>query len=89
MRIFSAGTARSGGVSYDRLLGMMENKYTLAVVISKRARQLNEDAKPVVETAPGEKPVMVALREFGQGKLQVYSKAQRKSERESAAAEAE
>lgn len=87
MRIFSPGAARFGSVSYDRLLDMMENKYTLAVVVAKRARQLHENARPTVETAGAEKPVIVALRELGEGKLQVYSRRQR--EREQQAAEEE
>ncbi len=89
MRIFSAGAAHQGGFSYDRLLNTMENKYTLTVVIAKRARQLHEDAKPAVETTAGEKPVIVALREFSRGRLQVYSRAQRKREQEAAEAEAQ
>lgn len=89
MRIIRAGAGRQGGFSYDRLLKTMENKYTLTIVIAKRARQLHEDAKPAVETTAGEKPVIVALREFGGGKLQVYSRALRKREQEAAEAEAQ
>ncbi|MDD2446572.1 MAG: DNA-directed RNA polymerase subunit omega [Tissierellia bacterium] len=46
-----------------------ESKYTLATVISKRARQIIEGSKPLIETN-SQKPVTIALEELLEGKLE-------------------
>ncbi|NLL82237.1 MAG: DNA-directed RNA polymerase subunit omega [Tissierellia bacterium] len=46
-----------------------ESKYTLATVIAKRARQIIDGSKPLVETN-SEKPVTIALEELLEGKLE-------------------
>ena len=58
--------------SLRNLLEEGESKYTLVMVISKRARQLIDGAKPNVETNSN-KPVTVAMEELLEGKLEYES----------------
>lgn len=58
--------------SLRNLLEEGESKYTLVMVISKRARQLIDGAKPKVETNSN-KPVTVAMEELLEGKLEYES----------------
>ena len=55
--------------SLRNLLEEGESKYTLVMVISKRARQLIDGAKPKIETNSN-KPVTVAMEELLEGKLE-------------------
>jgi len=59
----------------DELLARTQSKYALVIVAAKRARQINayysqigegllENVGPLVETAPQEKPLSIALREI-------------------------
>ncbi len=59
----------------DELLERTQSKYALVIVAAKRARQINayysqlgegllEYVGPLVETAPQEKPLSIALREI-------------------------
>jgi DNA-directed RNA polymerase subunit omega len=59
----------------DELLERTHSKYALVIVAAKRARQINayysqlgegllEYVGPLVETAPQEKPLSIALREI-------------------------
>lgn len=50
------------------LLKVVSNKYVLVTLAAKRARELTEDAAPLV-AANGDKPTTVALREIAAGKL--------------------
>jgi len=65
----------------DELLEHAPSKYALVIYASKRARQINayygqlsegllEHVGPLVETAPQEKPLSIALREINEGLLQ-------------------
>jgi DNA-directed RNA polymerase subunit omega len=58
----------------DELLERAQSKYALVIIAAKRARQINayysqlgegllEYVGPLVETAPQEKPLSIALRE--------------------------
>lgn len=58
--------------SLRNLLEEGESKYTLVMVISKRARQLIDGAKPKVETNSN-KPVTIAMEELLEGKLEYDS----------------
>lgn len=64
----------------DELLSQTTSKYALVIYASKRARQINayysqlsegllEHVGPLVETAPQEKPLSIALREINEGLL--------------------
>ena len=59
----------------DELLDRTQSKYALVIIAAKRARQINayysqlgegllEYVGPLVETAPQEKPLSIALREI-------------------------
>ena len=64
----------------DELLERTSSKYGLVIYAAKRARQINayysqlsegllEYVGPLVDTAPQEKPLSIALREVNAGKL--------------------
>ena len=64
----------------DELLKRTTSKYALVIYAAKRARQINsyysqlgegllEYVGPLVETAPQEKPLSIALREIDAGML--------------------
>ncbi len=65
----------------DELLEVVDSKYGLVIMASKRARQINayyaqlgegllEYVGPLVETRVQEKPLSIALREISEGMLQ-------------------
>ena len=70
--------ARPEGITHppiDELLDTVDNKYGLVLYAAKRARQINayysqlgegllEYVGPLVDTAPQEKPLSIALREI-------------------------
>ena len=64
----------------DELLTQADSKYKLVLYAAKRARQINayysqlgegllDHVGPLVETAPQEKPLSIALREINEGLL--------------------
>ena len=64
----------------DELLDVVDSKYGLVIMASKRARQINayfgqlgegllEFVGPLVETRVQEKPLSIALREISEGLL--------------------
>ena len=64
----------------DELLDVADSKYALVIYSAKRARQINayysqlsegllEYVGPLVDTAPQEKPLSIALREINEGLL--------------------
>jgi len=78
-----AGTAALEGIinpPIDQLLDVVDSKYGLVIMASKRARQINayyaqlgegllEYVGPLVETRVQEKPLSIALREISEGLL--------------------
>lgn len=54
--------------SIDELLKHAKNKYVLAVVSAKRAREL-VDGSPRLTNAPTNKSVSIALSEIGEGRV--------------------
>lgn len=54
--------------SIDELLEKTDNKYTLAVVAAKRARELVDGAERFTD-APTNKVVSIALCEIGEGNV--------------------
>jgi len=67
--------------SVDELLEHVDSKYRLVLVAAKRARQINayysqlgegllENVGPLVDTAPQEKPLSIAMREINAGVLE-------------------
>jgi DNA-directed RNA polymerase subunit omega len=79
-----ATSTPSEGIIYppiDELLERTQSKYALVIVAAKRARQINayysqlgegllEYVGPLVETAPQEKPLSIALREINSDLVQ-------------------
>jgi DNA-directed RNA polymerase subunit omega len=73
-----AGNPAAEGITnppIDDLLSVVDSKYRLVIMAAKRARQINayysqlgegllEYVGPLVETAPQEKPLSIALREI-------------------------
>ncbi len=55
-------------ISIDELLSMVNSRYSLVTVISKRARQIIAGEDPLVYTRTI-KPVSVAIEEFYDGKI--------------------
>ena len=49
-----------------------DSKYTMVMVVAKRARQLVDGAKPMVETKSN-KPVTIALEELLEDKIEYSS----------------
>ena len=76
-----AGTPAVEGIinpPIDDLLNVVDSKYGLVIMASKRARQINayygqlsegllEFVGPLVETRVQEKPLSIALREISEG----------------------
>jgi DNA-directed RNA polymerase subunit omega len=74
----SSPTSATEGIIYppiDELLERTQSKYALVIIAAKRARQINsyysqlgegllEYVGPLVDTAPQEKPLSIALREI-------------------------
>jgi len=52
---------------------MENNKYLLATMVAKRAKELEKGAKPLIETKYG-KPMMIALEEIKAGKVFIKEK---------------
>ena len=53
-------------VTVEDCLGMVENRFQLVLVATKRARQLANGVQPLVEWE-NDKPTIVALREIAEG----------------------
>jgi DNA-directed RNA polymerase subunit omega len=82
-----AGTPALEGIinpPIDELLDVVDSKYGLVIMASKRARQINayyaqlgegllEYVGPLVETRVQEKPLSIALREISEGLLHAES----------------
>lgn len=55
--------------SIVELLEKVDNRYSLAIVTSKRARQLIDGAEALVKTQDTIKPLTVAIKEVNEGKV--------------------
>ncbi len=53
----------------DGLLKHVDTKFTLVNVVTKRAKQLNNDAPALVADANPNKPVSTAFAEVAEGKI--------------------
>lgn len=51
-------------VTVEDCLDVIPNRFLLAMVASKRAKQLYKGAEPLIENKAGNKKVVVALREI-------------------------
>ena len=70
-------------LSMTKVFSQIPNRFLLSVAVSKRARQLREGYRPLVEvTEENPNPVLIALREIEQGKLNVIVKETHNAEEE-------
>lgn len=53
-------------LSLDKLMTKVDNKYSLVIATSKRAREIMAGAEPTIDIGV-HKPVVVALKEIEQG----------------------
>ena len=61
-------------VRISKLLGKVENRFLLSIGVAKRARQIKEGAKPLVEhDSESVVPVLLALEEISQNKLDIIA----------------
>ncbi|OEF98530.1 DNA-directed RNA polymerase subunit omega [Desulfuribacillus alkaliarsenatis] len=58
--------------SIDKLLTMVDSKYTLVIAASKRARRLNEGEEPLLLSTKNKKNVGIGLEEIYEKKLHCY-----------------
>ena len=58
--------------SNKQILKEGESKYTMVMVVAKRARQIVEGAKPLIDTKSN-KPVTIALEELLEDKIEYTS----------------
>lgn len=62
------------GTSTDELLTLVDSRYTLVAMTSKRARQIVDGSEPLIETE-STKPVTIAIEEIAAGEV-VYSRSE-------------
>ncbi|GAC1391003.1 MAG: DNA-directed RNA polymerase subunit omega [Vulcanimicrobiaceae bacterium] len=53
----------------DRLMDKVDSKFTLVNVVTKRAKQLNNDAPPLTTKINPNKPVSTAFNEVAEGRI--------------------
>ena len=56
-------------VTVEDCLDMVDNRFELIMVASKRARQLANDGKDALVPEENDKPTVIALREIAEGKI--------------------
>ena len=60
-------------INIDKIIDKIKNRFVLSIGVSKRAKQLKEGIKPLVEIDP-ERPfneILVALKEIETGKINI------------------
>jgi DNA-directed RNA polymerase subunit omega len=57
-------------VTVEDCLAKVPNRFELVLMAARRARQIEQGAEPLVPMGK-EKPVVIALREIGEGKMDV------------------
>lgn len=67
-------------ISTDDLLEHVDSRYTLIVMVSKRARQLVDGSEPLIET-DSKKPVTIAVEEIAAGEV-IYERVEEELETE-------
>jgi len=56
-------------VTVEDCLDVIPNRFQLAMVAAKRAKQLYKGAEPLIENKSGNKKVVLALREIAAGAI--------------------
>ena len=57
-------------VTVEDCLDVIPNRFLLAMVAAKRAKQLYKGAEPLIENKSGNKKIVVALREIAANKVE-------------------
>jgi DNA-directed RNA polymerase subunit omega len=57
-------------VTVEDCLDVIPNRFLLAMVAAKRAKQLYKGAEPLIENKSGNKKIVIALREIAAGKIE-------------------
>lgn len=57
-------------VTVEDCLEVIPNRFLLAMVASKRAKQLYKGAEPLIENKAKNKKIVIALREIAAGKIE-------------------
>lgn len=57
-------------VTVEDCLDVIPNRFLLAMVAGKRAKQLYKGAEPLIENKSGNKKIVVALREIAAGRIE-------------------
>lgn len=52
---------------------VVQSRYSIVIAASKRARQLIDGARPLIDDTEGEKPLSIAVEELYQGKVKVVN----------------
>jgi len=66
-------------VTVEDCLDVIPNRFLLAMVASKRAKQLYKGAEPLIENKSGNKKVVVALREIAANRVEYEIPTKKKS----------
>ena len=66
-------------VTVEDCLDVIPNRFLLAMVASKRAKQLYKGAEPMIENKSGNKKVVVALREIAANSVEFHIPTKKKS----------
>jgi DNA-directed RNA polymerase subunit omega len=56
-------------ITVEDCLTTIDNRFELALAASYRARQLSSGHQPLIATSKRDKPVVVALREIAEGRI--------------------
>ena len=76
-------------ISIDELIGMVDSRYSLVTIVSRRARQIIDGSDILVRT-PTIKPVAIAIEEFYDDKYQpIYDYDQYKKNLQESAVDAQ
>lgn len=59
-------------IPIDKLLEKTGDRYTLATVVAKRAKQISEGATPLLELEKPHKPIFIAIQEVLEDKIEFY-----------------
>ena len=52
---------------------VVNSRYSIVMATAKRAREIIDGSKPLVDTKPGEKPLSIAISEMNQGKITILA----------------
>ncbi len=56
-------------VTVEDCLDKVDNRFLLVMLAAKRVKQLYKGARPLIENRPGNKNVVISLREIAAGKI--------------------